>query len=398
MKIAYLDCLSGISGNMLLGALIELGVGEEALRGDLAALGLADWDFRIARVKRGALSATLVEVVVTGSQPHRSLSEILSIIERSPLPAAVREKASEVFRRLAEAEAKAHGESPEQIHFHEVGATDALVDVVGAIAAFHRLGVEKVYCSPMPLSRGWVESSHGPLPLPAPATAFLLRGVPTYGVEGEAELVTPTGAALAVSISEAFGPQPGMTVHAIGCGAGSAELRRPNFLRVFVGEAALPNAAGGTERLALLETNIDDMNPELYESLMEGLFSAGALDVYLTPVIMKKSRPGVVISVLCDLQKKEGLCQMIFAESTTLGVRVSEIERRCLEREFQEIETRWGKVTIKVARAKGRIISAAPEYEDCRRLAKERNITVKEVYEEASALARLATREVEHRS
>jgi uncharacterized protein (TIGR00299 family) protein len=307
----------------------------------------------------------------------------------------VKEKAAEVFRRLAQAEARVHRQSEEKVHFHEVGAADAIADVVGTIAGLHRLQVERVFCSPMPLARGWVETAHGSLPLPAPATALLLQNVPTYGVEGDAELVTPTGAALAVSISEGFGPQPPMTIHAVGCGAGSADLPRPNLLRVFLGEAMSSEIAGKTERLAVLETNIDDMNPELYESLMERLFSAGALDVYLTPVIMKKSRPGVVVSALCSLHQKEAVFKAMLAESTTLGVRIAEVERYCLEREFREIETRWGKVKVKIARAKKEILSAAPEYEDCRRLARQHNVPVRLVYEEARALAWLDMRNAE---
>jgi len=413
MKIAYLDCFSGISGNMLLGALAELGVGEEALHADLAGLSLKGWNLRLRRVKRGALSATLAEVEITEPQPRRSLSDILSLLRKARLAGFVKEKAEEVFCRLAQAESEVHGQPPEEVHFHEVGAADALIDVVGALTGLLRLGVEKVYCSPLPVARGWlalsdlsrafipseaeekpreaegVETGHGPLPLPAPATALLLRNVPTYGVEGEMELVTPTGAALAVTLAEGFGPQPAMTVRGIGCGAGSAQLPWPNVLRVFLGEAAedgIP-ASTGMERVALLETNLDDMNPELYENLMERLFSAGALEVYYTPVIMKKSRPGILVSALSPLPQREAVCRVMFAESTTLGVRITEIERRCLEREFREIETRWGKVKIKVGLQEGAIVSAAPEYEDCRRLAQEHDVPLKEVYDEAKALA-----------
>ncbi len=383
MKIAYLDCFSGISGNMLLGALMELGVGEEALRADLAGLGLKDWDLRLQKVKRGALAATLVEVETTAPQPRRNLSEILAILHQSPLADSVKEKACAVFSRLAQAEAQVHNQPPEEVHFHEVGATDAIIDVVGTVAGLHRLGVEKVFCSPLPLARGWVESSHGPLPLPAPATALLLRDAPTYGVEGEMELVTPTGAALAVTLAQGFGPQPAMTTTAVGHGAGSADLLRPNILRVLLGETP----TGETERLCLVETNIDDMNPELYDNLMERLFAAGALEVYFTPVIMKKSRPGTLVSALCRLEHKEQISRTLFAETTTLGLRIAEVERRCLEREFLEVDTRWGKVKIKVGRSGKEIISAAPEYEDCRRLARQHNLPLRQVYDEAKALA-----------
>jgi hypothetical protein len=380
----YLDCPSGISGNMLLGALAELGVGEEALRKELASLGLAGWNFKTAKVQRGALSATLVEVEVTGTQAHRSLQDILALIDGSSLPAGVKEKSKQVFQRLAQAEAEVHGTSPEQVHFHEVGAVDAIIDIVGAVAGLHRLGVERVVCSPLPVARGWVESSHGPLPLPAPATALLLRGAPTYGVEGEFELVTPTGAALAVTLADSYGPQPPMTVQSVGCGAGSADLPKPNILRAFLGETTQASLA---EKLILLETNIDDMNPELYENLMEQLFAAGALEVYFTPIIMKKSRPGVVISALCEAKDKAAVLHKMFEESTTLGVRIIEVERHCLPREFREIETRWGKVKVKLARTSAGIVTASPEYEDCKRLAREHRVPLRQVYEEAKALA-----------
>jgi pyridinium-3,5-bisthiocarboxylic acid mononucleotide nickel chelatase len=382
MTIAYLDCFSGISGNMLLGALLDLGGDTDALSEDLAGLKISGWELTTKSVKRGGLKGTLAEVEVKASQPKRNLSDILSIICESKLPPPVQKKAGKVFRLLAEAESKVHGEPVSKIHFHEVGAVDAMVDIVGTVALIHRLGVEKLYCSPLPLGRGWVESAHGPLPLPAPATAKLLHNIPTYGVEVTEELVTPTGAALAVGLAEAFGPQPAMTIKATGFGAGSREFSRPNLLRVFLGEAA-----ADCDELLLLETNIDDLNPQLYENVMERLLGAGALEVYLTPVIMKKSRPGVVVSILCAKGLLEKLLQIIFAETTTLGVRISPVGRRCLEREFKKIAITWGEVTIKVARLEGKIISAAPEYEDCRKLAEEHKIDLRLVYEEAKAAA-----------
>lgn len=386
MKLIYLDCCSGLAGNMLLGALMELGVGEEALRAELAGLRLAGWRLTARQVKKGALSATLAEVEVTAPQPHRNLTDILALIADSTLPAPVKERSAAVFHRLAQAEAEVHGEPVEQVHFHEVGAVDAIIDVVGTVAGLHRLGVEKVFCSALPLARGWVQTAHGALPLPAPATALLLRNVPTYGVEGEAELVTPTGAALAAALAESFGPQPPMVLRAVGLGAGNADLPHPNVLRAFLGESAAPTDEI-TERLALLETNIDDMNPEFYESVMARVFAAGALDVYLTPIIMKKSRPAVLLSALCSLSDKDAVFRAIIAESTTLGVRIQELERRCLAREFREVETPWGKVRIKVARLEGKIVSAAPEYEDCKRLANQHNLPVREIYDTAKALA-----------
>ena len=386
MKIAYLDCFSGISGNMMLGALIELGVGEDVLRADLAGLGIEGWELVVKPVHRGALAATLVEVEIGHDHAHRHLYHIHDIINNSTLPDPVKKNAAGIFSSLAHAEAKIHGESVEHVHFHEVGAVDAIVDIVGAAVGLYRLGVEKVYCSPLPVTRGWVKSAHGEIPLPAPAAAALLQDVPTYGVEGDYELVTPTGAAIVKTLAHSFGLQPAMTVNKIGFGAGSADFARPNVLRVFLGEEQSA-AAGMNERLTLLETNIDNMNPELFEPLMERLFAAGALDVYFTPIMMKKSRPAIVLSALCNPKDKEPLAQIIFSNSTTLGVRISQIERRCLQREFKEIETPWGKVKIKLARANEQIVSASPEYEDCKRLAAEHDLSVREVYDAAKAIA-----------
>jgi pyridinium-3,5-bisthiocarboxylic acid mononucleotide nickel chelatase len=382
MTIAYLDCFSGISGNMLLGALLDLGGDAAALAEDLAGLKISGWELKSKRVRRGGLQGTLAEVEVKATQPRRNLSDILSIICESKLPPPVQKRAGKVFRLLAEAESKVHGEPVSKIHFHEVGAVDAIVDIVGTVALLYRLGVEKVYCSPIPLGRGWVESAHGPLPLPAPATAKLLHNIPTYGVDLTEELVTPTGAALAVGLAEAFGPQPPMTIKATGFGAGSREFSRPNLLRVFLGAAGAE-----ADDLLLLETNIDDLNPQLYENVMERLLAAGAVEVYLTPVIMKKSRPGVVVSLLCPRGTQEKLLQIIFAETTTLGVRMTPVARRCLAREFKKIATTWGEVTIKVARLEGKIISAQPEYEDCRKLAEQNKMDLRLVYEEAKAAA-----------
>jgi len=382
MTMAYLDCFSGISGNMLLGALLDAGGESETLKEDLESLKISGWELKSNTVRRGGLKGTLAEVEVKDPQPKRNLSDILSIICESKLPAPVQKKAGKVFRLLAEAESKVHGEPVSKIHFHEVGAVDAIIDIVGAAALLHRLGVEKVYCSPLPMGRGWVESAHGPLPLPAPATAKLLHNIPTYGAEATEELVTPTGAALAVGLAEDFGPQPAMTITATGFGAGSREFSRPNLLRVFLGEAT-----DTCDQVLLLETNIDDLNPQLYENLMDRLLGAGALEVYLTPVIMKKSRPGVVVTTLGPKGLQEKLLQILFAETTTLGVRITQVERRCLEREFKKVTITWGEVTIKVARLEGKIVSAAPEYEDCRKLAEEHKIDLRMVYEEAKAAA-----------
>ena len=392
--IAYLDCFSGISGDMLLGALLDAGLSLEDLRADLSGLPLSGYEVTAERVTRGGLSGTRVQVKADRSHEQRNLQQILDIISRADLPPEVSRAAEKTFTRLAEAEARVHGSSIEQIHFHEVGAVDAIVDVVGAFSGFHRLGVETIHSSPLPLGGGWVETEHGPLPVPAPATVELLKacpacpgGVPTYGGPVEAELVTPTGAAILTTACQDFGPMPAMVVRQVGWGAGSRDLPRPNLLRLFLGEpAAMPRE----EQLALIETNLDDMNPELFEHVMDQLFSAGALDVFYTPIVMKKSRPATLISVLSEPVLVQTLSGILFRETTTLGVRVTEVARRCLDREWREVETEYGRVRVKIGRMEEQILSASPEYEDCVRVARERGVPVKLVYQAAQGAFRRA--------
>jgi hypothetical protein len=380
--IAYLDCFSGISGDMLLGALVDAGLALDDLKEDLARLPLSGYEVSARRVTKCGVSGTQVSVEVTHEHAHRGLSDILGIIEESGLPEAVRRRAGETFTRLARAEARVHDRPVEEIQFHEVGAVDAIVDVVGTFCGLDRLGVEEVQASPLPLGGGWVETAHGRLPVPAPATVELLRGVPSYGGPVEMELVTPTGAAIVTTVCREFGPMPRMKVERVGWGAGSAELPHPNLLRLFVGEAV---SEGGAQQLAVLETNLDDMNPELFEHLMDRLFAQGALDVFYTPIVMKKSRPATLVSVLAEPERVEELGEVLFRESTTLGVRIQRVERRCLEREWVEVETEFGRVRVKVGRHGSGRVTAAPEYEDCRKLALEHGAPLKAVYEAARA-------------
>jgi uncharacterized protein (TIGR00299 family) protein len=382
MRIAYLDCFSGVSGDMLLGALIDAGLSADELRGDLAQLSLADYELRAERVTKRGIAATKVTVETGHSHAHRGLHDVLDIIAGADLPEPVKEMAARIFTRLGEAEAKVHGTTVEQVHFHEVGAVDAIVDVVGACCGLHRLGIAEVYASALPLGGGWVESAHGRLPVPAPATAELLRDVPAYGGPVEAELVTPTGAAIVSTVGRRFGAMPPMTVKAIGWGAGGRDLPHPNVLRLFVGEAA---AALPEQRLTVIETNLDDMNPELFDHLMERLFAAGALDVFYTPIVMKKSRPGTLVSVLAEPGLVSVMNDLLFRETTTLGVRVMEVARRCLDREWREVETRYGRVRVKTGLMGMEVVTSAPEYEDCKRLAREQGVPVKAVYDAAKA-------------
>jgi len=382
--IAYLDCFSGISGDMLLGALVDVGLAVEDLRTDLAKLPLEGYEVTAERVVKGGLAGTQVSVKTKREHGHRGLSDIVEIINGSTLPPEVTVRARRVFERLAEAEARVHGRSVEEVHFHEVGAVDAIVDIVGACCGLHRLGLETVYASALPLGGGWVESAHGRLPVPAPATVELLHGVPAYGGPVEAELVTPTGAAIVTTIASKFGPMPSMTVRATGWGAGQRELPHPNLLRVFLGE---PTTQPLEQQLSLIETNLDNMNPELLGHTMERLLEAGALDVFYTPIMMKKSRPATLVSVLAEPSLVSVLSEVLFRETTTLGIRVTEVSRRCLEREWREVETEWGIVRVKIGRLNGEIVNIAPEYEDCARLARENDVPAKVVHEAARAAA-----------
>jgi len=383
--IAYLDCFSGLSGDMLLGALVDAGLSLDELRADLSHLSLPGYEISAERVSKRGISGTRVSVRAEASHEHRGLSDITAIIARAELPREVAARAVAVFTRLAEAEAAVHGHSVEEVHFHEVGAVDAIVDIVGALCGLRRLNVGKLYVSPLPLGGGWVDSAHGRLPVPAPATSLLLKGVPTYGGPVEAELVTPTGAAIVATLADGFGSMPPMTLRAVGWGAGAADLPHPNLVRLFLGDAA---EQPGRQYLVMLETNVDDMNPEFFDHVMERLFTAGALDVFYTPILMKKSRPAVLVSVLADPERADQLADILFRETSTFGVRRREVLRQCLDREWREVDTPYGTVRVKIGLLDGEEVSAAPEYEDCRRLAGERGVPVMEVYQAAQAAFR----------
>lgn len=383
--IAYLDCFSGLSGDMLLGALVDAGLSLDELRADLSHLSLSGYEISAERVSKRGIYGTRVSVRAEASHEHRGLSDITAIITRAELPREVAARAVAVFTRLAEAEAAVHGHSVEEVHFHEVGAVDAIVDIVGALCGLRRLNVGKLYVSPLPLGGGWVESAHGRLPVPAPATSLLLKGVPTYGGPVEAELVTPTGAAIVATLADGFGSMPPMTLRAVGWGAGAADLPHPNLVRLFLGDAA---EQPGRQYLVMLETNVDDMNPEFFDHVMERLFTAGALDVFYTPIVMKKSRPAVLVSVLADPERADQLADILFRETSTLGVRRREVLRQCLDREWREVDTPYGSVRVKIGLLGGEEVSAAPEYEDCHRLAGERGVPVMEVYQAAQAAFR----------
>lgn len=386
MRTLYLDCFSGIAGDMLLGALIACGAEEERLRQELARMAVSGWKLRVEKVERNGIGAVDVSVdVEDGHHHHRHLADIEEIIKGSSLSPQVQERALAVFQRLAAAEAKIHGTTPQKIHFHEVGAVDAIVDIVGTCIGLELLDVEQVISSPLPLGRGFVECAHGTLPLPAPAVLELLQGIPAYGVDLEAELVTPTGAALVSTLATSYGPLPAMAVKAAGYGAGKRQLPdRPNLLRAIVGEMDARFAASAPE-VAVLETNLDDLSPQFYDVVTQRLFDAGALDVYLTPVQMKKGRPAVLLTVLADPQRAEALADILFRETTTLGVRFHTLKRLCLEREWQTVSTEYGAIRVKVGRWKGAPTVASPEYEDVKAAALASGAPITKVYQAAQA-------------
>lgn len=371
---------------MILGALVDAGLPVEELRSTLSLLKLPGLDVKAAKVKKGPFAATKVDILAQEEgHPHRRLTDLLEILEKSGLDSATKEDAKRIFSRLAEAEAKVHGVSVHEIHFHEVGALDALADVVGAAFGIRRLKIEKVCCSPLNVGSGFIESQHGRIPIPAPGTLELLKGLPTYSSGTQAELTTPTGAAVLSTLAFHFGPLPLMTVQAIGYGAGTWDLKeQPNVLRLILGEA---EATLEEDRIAVIEANIDDMNPQFFEPLMDRLFKGGALDVSFTPIVMKKSRPAVKVTVLADVHLADALSATILSESTTFGVRIVEARRRKLKRKVIQVQTRFGPVLVKGGFLGEKLLLLSPEYEDCHRIAQEQGVPIREVYEEARRAA-----------
>jgi conserved hypothetical protein TIGR00299 len=386
MVCAFFDCFAGISGDMLLGALIDAGAPVDNLLHGLETLPLSGWELKIERVRKGAIAATSVSVIVNEKQPERHLSDIESIVLASQLPEKVKEQSLKVFRLLAEAEAKVHGIGVNEVHFHEVGAVDSIVDIVGSVYALHLLGVQGVYASALLFRAEGLNPSRR-FARSRTATMELLCGVPTYPLDIEVELVTPTGAALLKALANGFGMPPPFTPRKVGYGAGKRDLLFPNVLRVIVGDMP-DNVALERERLVVVETNLDDMTGEMAGFAMERLLTAGVRDVWVVPAQMKKNRPAIVLSVLCDHEKLPTVLQILLRETTTLGARVQEVERLCLPREIWEVTTPYGTVKVKVAKLGNEIVNIAPEYEDCRRLALERGVPLKEVMSAAIVAAR----------
>jgi uncharacterized protein (TIGR00299 family) protein len=387
MKIAYLDCFSGISGDMMIGALIDAGFPTEELRRALRSLPLEGFDLEVTREERNHLFGTRFKVKVSRDpQPHRRFSDIRDLILTGNLSPSVRDKSIAIFESIAVEEGKIHGRPVEEVHFHEVGAVDSIVDIVGSVLGMEYLGIVEACASSLPLGSGFVETAHGRIPLPAPATVALLKGIPVHDSELKEELVTPTGAALLKGLVHSFGSLPPMVIEKVGYGVGSRNLAdRPNLLRILIGQE---QGGANEETVVILESNLDDTNPEWLGFLMERLFEAGALDVVFSPGYMKKNRPAVLVHVMGKPQHKDQLMDILFSESTTLGVRFQTTQRRILERSLIEIDSPWGRMKVKkVSRPDGSIL-LLPEFEECRRIAKEKGLPLREIYSWVTAQGR----------
>ena len=393
MRLLYFDCIAGISGDMALGALIDAGADLEPIRKGLEGLPVESFELDVEQVESGGIRATKVNVRTSTDGLIRTYASVRSLLDMAEMPLDAKAMAQRIFRRLAEAEAMVHRRDLDQVTFHEVGAVDSIVDIVGTSLALASLKVDRVFASAVPTGMGMVKTEHGLLPIPAPAVMELLRGAPIYSRNVSVELVTPTGAAILAALVEGFGEIPHMRIEHVGYGAGSARLDFPNVVRVVVGEAD-PSANAAAETVPgselVLETNVDDLNPELYAYVLERLFAAGAQDAWLTPIVMKKGRPAVTISVLASPSREEAIRQVLFRETGTLGIRSSVVDKQALEREWVEVATRNGLVRVKIGRLEGNTVTVAPEFEDCVKVAREAGVPAREVYEEATRLAREA--------
>lgn len=402
MKTLYFDCFAGASGNMILGGLIALGVNREELELKLKGLSVADFTVEYSLVDRSDISAEHVNVVAPIETKHRHLHNIEKIIDDSDLSDQVKERSKAIFRRLAEAEAKVHGTDVQKVHFHEVGALDAIVDVVGACIGFEMIGIERFVCSKINVGSGFVKMDHGTYPVPPPAVVNLLEGIPAYSTEITGELLTPTGAAIISAVCESYGAFPEMTIERTGYGAGTRVYDGfPNVLRMIVGTSAsstarskssLDSAGLTTEQLVVLETNIDDLPAQVIGFVLEKALALGAMDCWATPIQMKKNRPAALLSVLCSEEMRSSITEMLFIETTTLGVRATAIERISLPREVRPVETIYGRIDVKTALFNERVINVMPEYEHVKRAALEHNVPFRQVHAEAIAMFNGLTR------
>ena len=393
MKILYFDCFAGASGNMILGALVALGVDENKLVEELKKLDIADFDIEFSTKDKSGISAIHAEVKVPDEKAHRHLHNIVKIINESRLNNSVKKRALEIFTKLATAEAKVHGIDVQKVHFHEVGAMDAIIDVVGACIGFEMLGIERFVCSKIHVGSGFVKMAHGKFPVPPPAVAEILQNIPIYSTEIEGELITPTGAAIIATVCEEFGQIPKIIIEKTAYGAGTRDYNDfPNVLRLIIGEeekgrkgeeeirSKIKDLRSKTkDQLILLETNIDDLSPEILGFVMEKAFEFGCLDCWFTPIQMKKNRPATMISILCGNEKAEVFKELLFTETSTLGIRISRIERECLERESKKIETEFGEIDVKIGKFNGKVVNIKPEYDQMREFAVKSKIPLKEI-------------------
>lgn len=391
MKVAYFDCFSGISGDMTVGALLDAGLKIETLEKELKKLGLSGYQLEVNKVTKKGISATQFKVKIEEEGVERRFKDILTILEKSKLDEEIKKETKKIFFNIAQAESKIHQKDINKIHFHEIGGLDSIVDITAAVIGIKTLGIEEIHSSALPMGKGFVKCAHGVIPVPAPATLELLKNIPTYSGGIESEMITPTGAAIISTLAKSFGGRPLMKIEKIGYGAGEKEFTIPNLLRVSIGEKILKdkNLKDGyvSDEAVLIETNIDDMNPEFYDYIMDKLFSQGALDVFLTSIQMKKNRPAHMLSVIAYEQNLKEVLEVLFSESTTLGVRVREIKRLKLTQQNFIAETKYGKIRVKVGIFKGEIKNISPEYEDCKKMAKQYKVPLKEVYEEAKKVA-----------
>ena len=384
--LAYFDCFSGISGDMTLGALLDLGVPLNWLQDELAAIPLAGFKIEVSAVYRSGVRANRVSVLVEDPQPDRNFGDIKSIIENSRLPDTVKADSIGMFSRLADAEARIHGCSPEEVHFHEVGGVDAMVDIIGTALGMQYLGIKEIIASAVPVGKGFANCRHGRLPVPVPATVALLKDAPVYGTDIEHELVTPTGATILAGLARSFGPIPPMRIQAVGYGAGKRELEtRPNMLRVLMGQAVTQDHQTSIhtdmDQIWIVEASIDDMNPEIFGFVMERLFADGALDIYWIPVYMKKNRPGTMVQVLCHPRHRAMLVDRLLTETTTLGVRYYQAQRKLLAREQITVDSCFGNITVKRITEPSGNIRLVPEFDICKKIALEKDLPLRVVYD-----------------
>jgi len=381
MKLAYGDIIGGVSGDMFVAALLDLGLPLSKLKSELKKIPTLKFELKASKKLVHAIRAAQFQVICPRNEAPRAWKEIRRLIDRSRLNPQVKATGIKIFASLAEAEAKIHGVAVDKVHFHEVGATDSIVDIMAVAIGIRELGIDAFYFSRIPLGRGVTLSMHGPIPIPGPATLELLKGCPVFGVDVDGETVTPTGAAIISTLGKSFGDQPSMTVEKVGYGTGQKEFpNRPNLFRLIVGASA---KGLKQEEMLVIETNVDDMNPQYFNHVMERLFAAGARDVFLAPIQMKKNRPATLLTVICEPARRDLLAQIILQETTSIGVRYYPVSRLILKRESKKVKTRYGDVTVKIVEQPDGTKRATPEYDDLKRIAAAKNVTLKTIHDEA---------------